>query len=200
MKNENVNKRKTVKISEAKNSNINDNDEIKPDNSKQINNSQKAIKKSILKNKKLLHQSSLNEPSCDDLSYHKHFSLKENTYDLLNKDGHDTLENYHRSNSIDSKKSKIKNPQIKSSNKIRKIFKEYSFFKIQNILLSENYDISKSITSKNFDIFQLENLIGYNNVLPISGRIILENLGRSKKKSPEELILILLLTFLEILF
>ena len=174
---ENVNKRKTVKISEAKNSNINDNDEIKPDNSKQINNSQKAIKKSILKNKKLLHQSSLNEPSCDDLSYHKHFSLKENTYVLLNKDGHDISENYHRSNSIDSKKSKIKIPQIKSSNKIRKIFKEYSFFKIQNILLSENYDISKSITSKNFDIFQLENLIGYNNVLPISGRIILENLG-----------------------
>ena len=80
----------------------------------------------LMLNKKLLHQSSLNEPSCDDLSYHKHFSLKENTYDLLNKDGHDTLENYHRSNSIDSKKSKIKNSQIKSSNKIRKMYSKLS--------------------------------------------------------------------------
>ena len=55
--------------------------------------------------------------------------------------------------------------------------KDSSFIKTQNILLAQNYDISKLITMKNFDIFKLEHLIGYNNVLPLVGRTILENLG-----------------------
>ena len=73
------------------------------------------------------------------------------------------------------------NPKIKKmSSKSRKNvphIKEYSYEKVQNKLIHEGYDISKLITEKNFDIFELKELIGYNNVLPIIGRVILENLG-----------------------
>ena len=60
---------------------------------------------------------------------------------------------------------------------IKHINKGYSFIKIQNELTHEGYDSIKLINEKNFDIFQIKDLIGYNNVLPFVGRIILENLG-----------------------
>ena len=56
-------------------------------------------------------------------------------------------------------------------------FKEYSYQKVYDKLIHEGYDISKLITEKIFNIFELKELIGYNNVLPIMGRVILENLG-----------------------
>ena len=64
-----------------------------------------------------------------------------------------------------------------SRDKLITYYKDNSFIKTQNLLMAQNYDISKSITMKNFDIFKLESLIGYNNVLPLVGRTILENLG-----------------------
>ena len=69
--------------------------------------------------------------------------------------------------SISKSRSKKNIPQIK----------EYSYIKFQNKLFHEGYDISKLITEKNFNIFELEELIGYNNVLPMVGKTILENLG-----------------------
>ena len=54
---------------------------------------------------------------------------------------------------------------------------QYPFINIQNRLIHDGYDISKIINEKNFDIFTLKDIIGYNNVLPFVGRIILENLG-----------------------
>ena len=53
----------------------------------------------------------------------------------------------------------------------------FPFINIQNKLIQEGYDIAKIINAKNFDIFVLKDLIGYSNVLPFVGRIILENLG-----------------------
>ena len=53
----------------------------------------------------------------------------------------------------------------------------FPFVSIQNRLIKEGYDISRIINEKNFDIFLLKDIIGYNNVLPFVGRIILENLG-----------------------
>ena len=175
--------KKTVKINEEKKIKIND--EIKSYNSKATNNPQKSQKKSILKNKKIFFQDSLNENSYDQLSYKQNFIAKEiedekdkeNENETKNIDNEEIIGKYRRSNSINNKQNSINNQKNKSSDKIINLSKEYSFFKIQNVLLSENYDISKSITSKNFNIFQLEDLIGYNNVLPVTGRIILENLG-----------------------
>jgi hypothetical protein len=69
-----------------------------------------------------------------------------------------------------------KNTTDKNKN-ITHLQKEYSFLKIQNKINYQGYDASKLITEKNFDVFQLKDLIGYNNVLPFAGRIILENLG-----------------------
>ena len=73
---------------------------------------------------------------------------------------------------------KPKNPKMLSkSRKNVPHFKEYSYQKVYDKLIHEGYDISKLITEKNFNIFELKELIGYNNVLPIMGRVILENLG-----------------------
>ena len=55
--------------------------------------------------------------------------------------------------------------------------KDYSYFRIQNKIIHEGYNSSKLINEKNFDVFILKDIIGYNNVLPFAGRIILENLG-----------------------
>ena len=53
----------------------------------------------------------------------------------------------------------------------------FPFMIIQNRIIQEGFDVSKIINEKNFDIFELKDLIGYNNVLPFVGRLILENLG-----------------------
>ena len=53
----------------------------------------------------------------------------------------------------------------------------FPFVNIQKRLIKEGYDISEIINEKNFDIFNLKDIIGYNNVLPFVGRVILENLG-----------------------
>ena len=78
--------------------------------------------------------------------------------------------------SIGSSNSKFKK-NCKSRKNISNTIKGYDFSKLQNKLIHEGYDISKSITEKNFNIFELKELIGYNNVLLIMGRVILENLG-----------------------
>ena len=87
-------------------------------------------------------------------------------------------------NSIDNNtetiKSKFEKISSKAKSKSKKNIphiKEYSYIKFQNKLIHEGYDISKSITEKNFNIFKLKDLIRYNNVLPMIGRAILENLG-----------------------
>ena len=81
------------------------------------------------------------------------------------------------SDNIKSQAKKISS-KAKSKSKINiPHIKEYSYIKFQNKLIHEGYDISKLITQKNFNIFELEELIGYNNVLPMVGRTILENLG-----------------------
>ena len=81
-------------------------------------------------------------------------------------------------NRKESHKKKSQNlPSKAKSRKNIPHFKEFSYLKFENKLIHEGYDISKLITEKNFDIFKLKDLIEYNNVLPMVGRTILENLG-----------------------
>ena len=95
-------------------------------------------------------------------------------------------ENNNTNNNNNINENKIKKEEKSNIYKFAKIskskkniphIKDYSYVKIQSSLIHNNYDISKLITEKNFDIFNLRNLIGYNNVLPMIGRTILENLG-----------------------
>ena len=79
-------------------------------------------------------------------------------------------------NNVNINKNKLSKYKTKSKTKIPNI-KENSYSKMQNQLMHEGYDISKLITQKIFNIFELKELIGYNNVLLIMGRTILENLG-----------------------
>ena len=78
---------------------------------------------------------------------------------------------------------KGENKEIKKTNKSKNksitfnIIKDYSFTKIQNRIIHEGFDSIKLINERNFDAFQLKEIVGYNNILPYVGRIILENLG-----------------------
>ena len=162
---ENINKEKHIKFNKDK--------IIKSYNSKEIKDAQINQKKSILKHKKKFfdNENELNGNIIfDDLSF-SHSSFEKEKEIPEKKDNN----NIFQSNLYTAKSTKNKNKSSKNTSSDKII--NYSFIKIQNTLNSENYDISKSITSKNFDIFQFETLIGYNNVLPLVGRTVLENLG-----------------------
>ena len=58
---------------------------------------------------------------------------------------------------------------------------ENTFINIKKIINENNYD-PKQILSKEFNIFQLKNLIGYENVLPLMGKTILEAFGLTNPK------------------
>ena len=79
----------------------------------------------------------------------------------------------------ENKETKKNNQMNKNKNKIIpfNITKDYSFAKIQNRVIHEGFDSIKLINERNFDVFQLKEIVGYNNILPYVGRIILENLG-----------------------
>ena len=79
-------------------------------------------------------------------------------------------------NSIVCGNNHKKSKSITNKN-IPHISKGYSFLKIQNKIIHEGYNSSKLINEKNFDVFELKDIVGYNNVLPFAGRLILENLG-----------------------
>ena len=57
----------------------------------------------------------------------------------------------------------------------------YSFSNIEKSLNKINYDI-KSILTKEFNIFELKEFIGYNNILPVMGRVILDGFGLINNK------------------
>ena len=59
--------------------------------------------------------------------------------------------------------------------------KMFSYVSIINNLFQEKFD-PKKIVSKNFNIFELKKLIGYENVLPIMGRVILDTFGLDNDK------------------
>jgi hypothetical protein len=170
---ENIIKEKHIKFNEDKNINLNKDKIIKSYNSKEIKDAQINQKKSILKHKKKFfdNENELNGNIIfDDLSF-SHSSFEKEKEIPETKDNN----NIFQSNLYTTKSTKNKNKSSKNTSSDKII--NYSFIKIQNTLNSEKYDISKSITSKNFDIFNFETLVGYNNVLPLVGRIILENLG-----------------------
>ena len=167
----NTNK-KHVKINKEKNIIFNTEEEIKSYNSKNIQDFQKSQRKPILKNKKKILKKELNKNNSNE-----ELPIKKNFFD---KEAHNKAKKKFKKNplskSINVKRNSMSINKIPNSI-ILKHANDYSYYKIQNILHSENYDISKSITLKNYDIFELEKLIGYDNVLPLIGRIILENLG-----------------------
>ena len=66
---------------------------------------------------------------------------------------------------------------IYKNKKILNMSKDYSFLKLKNKIIRDGYDSSKLINERNFDVFKIKEIIGYNNVLPFVGRMILENLG-----------------------
>ena len=66
---------------------------------------------------------------------------------------------------------------IYKNKKILNMSKDYSFLKLKNKIIRDGYDSSKLINERNFDVFKIKDIIGYNNVLPFVGRMILENLG-----------------------
>ena len=58
---------------------------------------------------------------------------------------------------------------------------ENTFINIKKLITENNYN-PKQVLSKEFNIFQLKNLIGYENVLPLMGKTILEAFGLTNPK------------------
>ena len=101
---------------------------------------------------------------------------RQKTQNLNGKRRFSTINNYPILDINDSNQNKNKTfGTDKTIPHISKI--HFPFNNIQNRLIHEGYDISKIISEKNFDIFDLKDIIGYDNVLPFVGKIILENLG-----------------------
>ena len=169
--------KKHVKIDEEKNILFNTNEEIKSYSSKSISNDkQNPPHKPILKRTSKLIQNNLTDNSLEGQSSSKKISF-DSEEDNRKKAEIEVNISSHLFNSVKQNKFFSKASKNISSDKLITYYKDNSFIKTQNLLMAQNYDISKSITMKNFDIFKLESLIGYNNVLPLVGRTILENLG-----------------------
>ena len=171
---ESIKNKKHVKISDKKNITFNTKEEIKSYNLKNSEEQPKVQPKSILKNKNKFFENELNDNSYDELSYKKSFSIAD-------KEEPNNSDNENKSKALLCKSTTGKRNSMSINNISNNIkiqgSKDYSFYKLQSKLNAENFDISKLITSKHFDIFKLESIIGYKNVLPIMGRVILENLG-----------------------
>jgi hypothetical protein len=71
-------------------------------------------------------------------------------------------------------KINIKHPEMDSLEK-------YSYIYIDHLLKQYNYD-TKHITEKDFNIFELKQIVGQNNVLPLMGRVILETFSLKDDK------------------
>ena len=172
---EDVKNKKQPKTNKEKKIKFNTKEEIKSYNSKSIQESEINPHKSILKNKKNLLKNELNENNLENgIPKKETFFDKELGTKSLNKKKSKFADQL--SNSLVNKRNSVSIKNL-TGEILKSGPKNYSFLKIQNILHSEDYDITKSITLKNFDIFELEDIIGYDNVLPLIGRIILENLG-----------------------
>ena len=169
--------KKHVKVDEDKNILFNTNEEIKSYNSKNVsNNNNNSQHKPILKHKAKFFQNDLTDASFEDKPSSKKISFDSEEENRKKAEIEVNISS-HLFNSVKHNRFNPKASKNISSDKIMAYSKDSSFIKTQNILLAQNYDISKLITMKNFDIFKLEHLIGYNNVLPLVGRTILENLG-----------------------
>ena len=59
--------------------------------------------------------------------------------------------------------------------------KLYSFNEIENILIHSKFDY-KLILHKNFNIFELKQIIGHNNILPFMGKVLLDAFGLIDEK------------------
>ena len=176
---EDVNK-KHVKVDENKNILFKTKEEIQSYNSKHSTNNQNPKHKSILKHKKQFFQNNLSEDSMEEKHSSKKISFDSEEETHNKKTDTELPLNSNLFKSFNQNYFNPKASKNTSSDKLISYSKENplnSLSKSQNILLSQNYDLAKLITMKNFDIFKLESLIGYNNVLPLVGRTILENLG-----------------------
>ena len=169
--------KKHVKMDEDKNILFNTDEEIKIYNSKPISNiKNNSPHKPILKRKSKFFKNELKDALIEDPPSSKKISFDSEEENRKKAEIELNLSS-HLFNTINKSQFNPKASKNTSNDKIKAYSKDNSFIKTQNILLAQNYDISKSITMKNFDIFKLEHLIGYNNVLPLVGRTILENLG-----------------------
>ena len=171
------NNKKHVKVDEDKNILFNTDEEIKSYSSKHIsNNNNNPQHKPILKHKTKFFPNDLTDASNEDPPSSKKISFDAEEENRKKAEIEVNISSQ-LFNAIKKNKFNPKASKNTSSDKLMTYSKDNSFIKTHNILLAQNYDISKSITMKNFDIFKLEHLIGYNNVLPLVGRTILENLG-----------------------
>ena len=83
-------------------------------------------------------------------------------------------------NNINNNNILITDPN-KPNNKPNNYLQKFSYIYIDHLLTQYNFD-KKSILTNDFNIFELKKIIGYENVLPLLGMVILEGLGLKDEK------------------
>ncbi len=125
-----------------------------------------------------LFSKSINLVSNNNINYNNQYHSNKNLKELVIMP--DIIYNNNSEIKAKTEKGKKKFPRISTiSYPIQTI--ENTFINIKKIINENNYD-PKQILSKDFNIFQLKNLIGYENVLPLMGKTILEAFGLTNPK------------------
>ena len=125
-----------------------------------------------------LFSKSINLVSNNNINYNNQYHSNKNLKELVIMP--DIIYNNNSEIKAKTEKGKKKFPRISTiSYPIQTI--ENTFINIKKLINENNYD-PKQILSKDFNIFQLKNLIGYENVLPLMGKTILEAFGLTNPK------------------
>jgi hypothetical protein len=95
----------------------------------------------------------------------------QNYWNIKTTVGENTVSEYNKNNSPSRKRF-----HTPTSTNTKSKLQQYPFLPIEATLITSNYD-TKKILSKDFNIFELKNLIGHHNVLPLMGKTILESFG-----------------------
>ena len=85
-------------------------------------------------------------------------------------------QNTHSNNNNNNNSPSRKRFHTPTSTDTKSKLQQYPFLPIEASLIKSNYN-TKKILSKDFNIFELKNLIGHHNVLPLMGKTILESFG-----------------------
>jgi hypothetical protein len=162
------------------------------DNKLNLNSLKQVIKFNSFNSKKSSYQNNLSFGKSQEISsktkipvvnkklFSSSFNYQTNNNSNKNTINKKTIKSSFGSNN-NSKDKKLKNNYRPSSTENNYKSKKNRFLTIEEIIITNNIN-PKQIIQKDFNIFDLKKIVGYENVLPIMGKVILEAHGLNNDK------------------